>query len=116
MASRRAAYSAPAGPQSRARRSCVRGSDGARSDRGFAMRLLTLALLLAVPLAADEPYDLVIRHARVVDGTGNPWVYADVAVRGDKIVAVGRVTGTGKREIDAKGLVVAPGFIDMHSH
>ena len=52
----------------------------------------------------------------MVDGTGNPWVYADVAVRGDRIAAVGRVAGTGTREIDARGLVVAPGFIDMHSH
>src|SRR5262245_34355581 len=74
-------------------------------------------LLCCLPARADDtPHDLVIRHAKVVDGTGNPWVYADVAVRGDKIVAVGKVSGTAKREIDAKGLVVAPGFIDMHSH
>src|SRR4051794_19921615 len=76
------------------------------------------AFLITVACArpADPAYDLVIRHGKLMDGTGNPWVYADVAVRGDKIVAVGRVTGTGKREMDAKGLVVAPGFIDMHSH
>ena len=80
-------------------------------------RLLLALSLLVTPARADEPaYDLVIRHARLVDGTGNPWVYADVAVRGDRIAAVGRVTGTGKREIDARGLVVAPGFIDIHSH
>jgi N-acyl-D-amino-acid deacylase len=67
--------------------------------------------------AAQEPYDLVIRHGRVVDGTGNPWFQADVAVRGDRIVAVGRIpSGRSTREIDATGLVVAPGFIDMHSH
>jgi N-acyl-D-amino-acid deacylase len=68
---------------------------------------------------ADEaPYDLVIRGGRVVDGTGNPWFYADVAVRGDRIAAVGRLgpETKAKREIDARGLVVAPGFIDMHSH
>jgi N-acyl-D-amino-acid deacylase len=80
------------------------------------MRFALIFALLAGPVLADEPYDLVIRHAKLVDGTGNPWVYADVAVRGDKIAAVGRVTGPAKREIDAKGLVVAPGFIDMHSH
>src|SRR5262245_52180479 len=79
-------------------------------------RLAVALAFFAVPAFADQPYDLVIRHAKLVDGTGNPWVYADVAVRGDKIAAVGRVTGTAKREIDAKGLVVAPGFIDMHSH
>jgi N-acyl-D-aspartate/D-glutamate deacylase len=83
------------------------------------MTRLTLAvLLLAAGLArpADPNYDLVIRNGKLVDGTGNPWVYADVAVRGDRIVAVGRIAGTGKREIDARGRVVAPGFIDIHSH
>ncbi|HVK11902.1 MAG TPA: D-aminoacylase [Gemmataceae bacterium] len=79
------------------------------------MRFLPF-LLLAAPLHAQEPYDLVIRHAKLVDGTGNPWVYADVAVRGDRVVAVGRVERPAKREIDARGLVVAPGFIDIHSH
>ena len=69
------------------------------------MRLLVFALaVLAGPaLADDPPYDLVIRHAKLVDGTGNPWVYADVAVRGDKIAAVGRIVGPGKREIKADG-------------
>jgi N-acyl-D-amino-acid deacylase len=81
------------------------------------MRLLVLALaFLPAPLRADDGYDLVIRHAKLVDGTGNAWVHADVAVRGDKIADIGRVVGPGKREIDAKGLVVAPGFIDIHSH
>src|SRR5262249_26759103 len=79
------------------------------------MRGLLVAILFASGAAAAD-YDLVIRNGKLVDGTGNPWVYGDVAIRGDKIVAVGKVPGTGKREIDAKGLVVAPGFIDMHSH
>ena len=81
----------------------------------------TLTLLLGLCTAcighAAEPYDLVLRNGRIVDGTGNPWYVGDVAIRGDRIVAVGRVPeGPAKREIDVKGLVVAPGFIDMHSH
>lgn len=67
--------------------------------------------------AQDDPYDLVLRNGRIVDGTGNPWFAGDVAIRGDRIVAIGRVVReSAKREIDATGLVIAPGFIDMHSH
>jgi N-acyl-D-amino-acid deacylase len=82
----------------------------------FTLCIFVSLLVSGLAPAADPAYDLVIRHGKLADGTGNPWVYADIAVRGDKVVAVGRVAGTGKREIDAKGLVVAPGFIDMHSH
>lgn len=79
---------------------------------------LTILLVLVGSLSAqDAPYDVLIRGGRVVDGTGNPWFTADVAVKGDRIVAIGKLAGSkATREIDANGLVVAPGFIDMHSH
>ncbi|HEY2951943.1 MAG TPA: amidohydrolase family protein, partial [Verrucomicrobiae bacterium] len=67
-------------------------------------------------LAAEAKHDLVIRHGRIVDGTGNPWFNGDVAVDGDRIVSVGPAAGEAKRVIEARGLVVAPGFIDIHSH
>ena len=61
-------------------------------------------------------YDLVIRNGTVIDGTGKPGFRADVAVRRDKIVAVGKVPGAGREEIDATGKLVTPGFVDIHTH
>jgi N-acyl-D-amino-acid deacylase len=61
-------------------------------------------------------YDLLIRNAKVVDGTGNPWFRGDVAISGTSIAAVGRVTGEAARVIEANGLCVCPGFIDVHAH
>jgi N-acyl-D-aspartate/D-glutamate deacylase len=60
--------------------------------------------------------DLVIRNGLVVDGSGAPGSHGDVGVAGDRIVAVGQVDGAGREEIDADGLVVAPGFVDGHTH
>jgi N-acyl-D-amino-acid deacylase len=61
-------------------------------------------------------HDLVIRNGMVIDGTGSPGFQADVAVEGEKIAAIGKNLGPGKKEIDAEGHVVAPGFIDAHTH
>jgi len=61
-------------------------------------------------------YDLVIRNGNIVDGSGAPAYKADVAVKGNRIVEIGTVTGAAREEIDAAGKVVAPGFIDPHTH
>ncbi len=67
--------------------------------------------------AADSRYDLVLRKARIVDGTGSPWYRADLAVQGDTIVRIApAITEPAARVIDLDGMVVAPGFIDIHTH
>jgi len=74
-------------------------------------------LLLAAACAPARSYDVVIRHGTIYDGSGKPPVAGDVAIDGDSIVAVGSIgRATGRTEIDATGLAVAPGFINMLSH
>lgn len=64
-----------------------------------------------------QDFDILIRGGRLLDGTGTPWVHADVGISGDRIVAVGKLSGAAARQvIDAGGLFVAPGFIDGHTH
>jgi dihydroorotase/N-acyl-D-amino-acid deacylase len=80
--------------------------------------LVGAAVLAAAPVSAQVPaYDLVLRNGRVVDGSGSPWYRADVAVSDGLIVEVARaIPGTARREIDVADRVIAPGFIDVHSH
>lgn len=84
------------------------------------MKSVLLALFLLAPgMPAEEPakYDLILRGGKVVDGTGSPWYRADVAVKGDRIAAIApRIDAGAAREIDAEGRIVAPGFIDLHTH
>ena len=63
--------------------------------------------------SGDSIYDVVIRNGRVLDGAGNPWILADVAIREGRFAKIGRVTGRGRTEIDASGKYVSPGWIDM---
>ncbi len=79
--------------------------------------LVLLAAVFSTTGFAADSFDVLIRGGRVIDGTGNPWINADIGIRGDRIVAIGKLTdATAKTVIDAKGKIVAPGFIDMHSH
>src|SRR3954451_542538 len=83
------------------------------------MRVLPAALLFCcfTARAAEAPYDLVLRNARVVDGTGSPWFRGDLAIRGDTIEKIApAITSPAKRVIDVKGNVVSPGFVDLHTH
>ena len=61
-------------------------------------------------------FDLLVKNGRIIDGSGGPSFYGDVAVKDGKIVEVGKLSGETQRTIDAEGLVVSPGFIDNHCH
>lgn len=75
--------------------------------------ILSVAMLSSRPSEAAERFEIVIKGGRIVDGTGAPWYIADVGIREGKIVRIGRLESTADHVIDATGLIVAPGFIDM---
>ena len=78
------------------------------------MKSFTFLLFAMASLADGQPYDVVIRNCRIVDGTGSPWYSGDIAVQDGRIAAIGQLAqAEAKGSIDAHGMVVAPGFIDM---
>src|SRR5687768_11576029 len=81
-------------------------------------RFVLVALLISCAVGAQPPtYDLVLRNGRIVDGTGSPWYRADIAITGDSIARIAPlITDPSARVVDVSGLVVAPGFIDIHTH
>ncbi|HEV2985192.1 MAG TPA: amidohydrolase family protein, partial [Vicinamibacterales bacterium] len=81
--------------------------------------VIAAGAITAAAVAAQQParpFDLLITNARIIDGTGGPSITGSVAVRDGRIAGVGRVSGPATRTIDAGGKVLAPGFIDPHSH
>lgn len=82
------------------------------------MKYFLLAVLVFPGrLYAQQTADILIQHGKIIDGTGNPWFYGDVAVSNGKIIAVGKLANwQALKTINAAGLVVAPGFIDVHTH
>jgi N-acyl-D-amino-acid deacylase len=94
-----------------------------RAGAGTARRRLLYVSLLLVSLVAGsrlssaaDGFDLIIRSGRVIDGTGNPAFLADVAIKNGRVAAIGRIPGDAAVRIDAGGCIVAPGFIDVHTH
>src|SRR5258708_36560149 len=84
------------------------------------LRVLAIVALLiglnVTVLPQTPPYEVLIRNGRVLDGSGNPWLAADLGIRGGRIVDMGRLgTAAAGRVIDAAGLTVSPGRIDVHS-
>ena len=83
----------------------------------YSISSVTLLALLLPSFGNSQDYDLIIRGGKVVDGSGNPWYHADIAIKNDRIAEIGQLSNhEAKRVIDAHGLVVAPGFIDPHTH
>src|SRR4051794_29078414 len=80
----------------------------------FRAFIFAFFLLPAAARAAEPPFDLILLHGHIIDGTGSPWYAGDVGIRGGRIAAVGLlVDAKAGKTIDAAGMVVAPGFIDM---
>ncbi len=79
--------------------------------------ILSVLLFFSLQVSAQDTADVLIQHGKIIDGTGNPWYYGDVAVKNGKVYKTGNVGDLPAKKIfDAAGLIVAPGFIDVHTH
>ena len=78
---------------------------------------LSIVLLLMSIANFAQQADILIKNGKLIDGTGNNWQYKDIAIVKNKIVAIGQLRDwKATKEINAKGLIIAPGFIDVHAH
>src|SRR5436190_1328497 len=79
--------------------------------------LLLLFSICPLLLTAQINYDVIIKNGKIIDGTGNSWYYADIAIKDGKILLIQKqILSPARKIIDATGLVIAPGFIDVHTH
>jgi len=84
-----------------------------RRTHVFGLTLLLSIGAFGALRGQDDVYDVIIRNGRIIDGTGSPWYGGDVGIRNGRIVAIGRLDAAARQTVDAAGMVVAPGFIDM---
>jgi len=83
------------------------------------VRIKTFVILFILPalLHAQQHFDIILKNGKIIDGTGNPWFYGDVGIIKDKIIKIGDLSKSDAGKIiDASGLIIAPGFIDVHTH
>ena len=87
------------------------------NSKALKQTILILVIFILAGSFAQFEYDVIIRNGKIIDGTGNSWFYADIGVKNGRIVKIGKLgDATAKKIIDATGLIVAPGFIDVHTH
>lgn len=88
-----------------------------RHQKPATLKKIFLLLLLSQFTYGQGSVDILIKNGKIIDGTGNAWFYGDIAIKNDKIVRIGRgLVSEAQKVIDASGLIVAPGFIDVHTH